>query len=94
MSELERAVQLTKELYEIEPVGGPIHIVSDDDNLDNGCLRYCWKYTNEEYSGEAKGLALEILKILSKLDWAGRYAYSLRLDEEPSDMEPFDIEEG
>lgn len=93
LSDVEKAVYLTRQLYEYESCGGPIHIVSDDGNLENYHLRYCWKYTNKEYEGEAKEIALEILKTLAGMDWVGRYAYYARLENEPSDMDPFDIEE-
>lgn len=88
------AVQLTRKLYEFHGACGPIHIISDDGNLENSHLSWCWEYNrDEEPEGEAKELVKEILRILSKLDCAGRTEYYNTFWKQPELYEPFDIEE-
>ena len=40
-------VLLIRELYKTEPVGGDLHIVTDDYNVDTESIAWCELYINE-----------------------------------------------
>ena len=92
--QVDKAVLLTRELYKFHPCGGLIHIVSDDGNLENSHLLYCWEIVRDEMpEGKAKELAKEILKILAGLGCAERMQYYNMFWGQPELFKPFNIEE-
>lgn len=53
--EIRRVADLIKWVYgEVSPVGGPLHIVIDDWNLDDGCIQWCIDNTIKGENGWAK----------------------------------------
>lgn len=60
---------LISKLYETEPTGGDIHVVTDDGNLRNSDLEWCESYIKERKveNTEIGRLELSILKLLSIL---------------------------
>ena len=54
-------------LYSIDPVGGLLHIVTDDDNVEDyhikWCLDECYKHPEREEAEIGKLLCTELLKL-------------------------------
>lgn len=64
-------IELTKELYSCEgcEVGGPLHIVLDDDNVENHDILWCLKYVSDhDYDDDIKILCYKIGALLFMLD--------------------------
>lgn len=82
--QIERAAELTRELYRWFPVGGPLHIVVDDWNLGDGSIRFCQaeipKWTAGEIVGwpedlpRAKAVATELAALLLAMPEGDRAA--------------------
>ena len=74
-----RFIELHDELYQLEPVGGPLHAVLDDWNLD-GVIEPYWSATNcdldDDHPDVVRTLELctEIAAILNAWTEALRYA--------------------
>lgn len=78
MAKFMRAVELAKIIY-IAPdgsVGGDLHIILDDGNIDNNAIRFCWKHANETpfMSGEWLSAEKELLQLLASMTLAERIA--------------------
>lgn len=53
-------------LYEREPCGGPLHIITDDGNVRDSDLVFCFRWLHEEPTHTITAVvALEILKLLA-----------------------------
>ena len=64
---------LVDELYEREPLGGPLHIVTDDGNVKDSDLIYCYRRLYEcDNLVFTKSICLAILHELMLLDEAQR----------------------
>ena len=64
-------IELAKELYSHEgcEVGGPLHIVLDDDNVRNSDILWCLEYVgNHDYDDDFKILCYKIGALLFMLD--------------------------
>lgn len=55
-------------------VGGPLHIVTDDNNVDDGSLEFCrgelaahWSVTGNPRAGEIRRMSAQILDALAPL---------------------------
>ena len=70
---------LVAALYEREPVGGPLHVATDDGNLGDSVVIYCGQ--NLDGGVVVETLCREILRLLSLLTHPQRVAwwYSARL---------------
>jgi len=64
---LRRLDYLEGVLYEKEPSGGPLHIVSDDGNVRDSDLIFCFRWLHENPTGSVwiDSVCLEILNILA-----------------------------
>jgi hypothetical protein len=98
MDNIDRAVSLTNELYKYHPCGGPLHIVTDDGNLENDNIRYCWDELflirpTCAYARETRELGREILKLLARMNYADRIRYYSKLWNQTCDIEPFELGE-
>ena len=89
--EIEQAVAMTKELYKTQPCGGPLHIVSDDDNLGNEDIRYCFDYAKGWGNAHERYLVHSILILLAKMNYADRYKYTCAFWGNDCDIDPFDL---
>jgi hypothetical protein len=58
---IERAAELTRELYRYLPVGGPLHIVVDDWNLGERSIRFCQAEIPKWDADEADGWAGQVV---------------------------------
>lgn len=74
VSEIEELSRLIGKLYETEGAGGALHIVVDDGNLDDDCIKSCIDYCNseEEKDDPSKELCLEIAHKMLKLTYEQR----------------------
>lgn len=50
-----RLPELLKELYALNAVGGPLHIIVDDFNVDDSHLEYCERTLAEHWSIQTAG---------------------------------------
>jgi hypothetical protein len=74
--QIRAAGTLVAELYEHHAVGGPLHIVTDDYNVEDTHLDFCadWlaKSTDEDYSSTVRRVSAEILAMLRPMTPAER----------------------
>jgi len=64
---LEKLSDLEAALYEFEPCGGPLHIITDDGNVRDSDLVFCFRWLHENPSASAvvEAVSFKILKLLS-----------------------------
>ena len=72
--EVGEIVSLIKELYKKEPVGGMLHIVLDDFNIDDDDLEWCIEYCNQEENRDRhdRDICIEIAQKMLKLSREAR----------------------
>lgn len=83
--ETRRVADLIKELYELNSVGGPLHIVTDDYNVSDDDVRFCldeinqtgpdehWSFTERpENADNLRGLCLDIANSMVDMSEAER----------------------
>lgn len=64
---------LVESLYETEPVGGPLHVATDDYNLDDESLAFCRARVAEgDYRPGTAEIASRILDLLGPMTLAQR----------------------
>lgn len=70
--------ELVQELYIHEPVGGPLHIVTDDGNIEDHHLVFCYRWLHEKkYSAYITSTCKAILHELMLLTEAQRLLWWL-----------------
>ena len=72
-----KAIELARKIYRLPDgiVGGPLHIVLDDGNLEDAHISWCVNFINNEdcdSSDELKKLCLECAEILLQLPMKSR----------------------
>lgn len=83
-AEIARAADLVSQLYEIAPVGGNCHIVTDDWNLEDSDIEFCQRQvanggwfderTQTQYNNDPSQLAIEgeLLELMRAMSLAER----------------------
>jgi len=70
--------ELREELYIHEPCGGPLHIITDDGNIDGDHLVFCYRYLHEgDYTAYIMSICKSILHELMLLEKAQRVVWWL-----------------
>jgi hypothetical protein len=82
---------LVEELYVHEPCGGPLHIVTDDGNVRDCDLVFCYRWLYEQQEDVAvytRYLCMAILHDLMLMDEAQRTIWWLATDISLEDLDP------
>lgn len=65
---LEQAIEAKRQLYAVDRVGGPAHLVIDDGNLDDSAIEFCLKECDSDtWPRESREPARRLLKLLKEL---------------------------
>ena len=73
-------------LYEREPCGGPLHIITDDGNVRDSDLVFCFRWLHEEPTHTITAVvALEILKLLALMTEPQRLVWWHTVASRPAD---------
>lgn len=89
--EIKQALAMTKEIYKTEICGGPMHIVSDDGNLENEHIRYSYDVAKGWGNAEERRLIQKTLELLARMCYADRYKYYCAFWGNECDIDPFDL---
>lgn len=65
--QIERCAELVDELYQFNPVGGHLHIVTDDWNLEDHSVEFCRKYVEEQEPTEQTHVEAQIIQLMQPM---------------------------
>ena len=91
---LDNLRELVRELYGQEPCGGPLHIITDDGNVRDGDIVFCYRYLHEEgddVSFYIQSLSKAILHELALMSRAQRVIWWLRDAIEKEGVDPVEL---
>ena len=81
MIELKReTIELIKQIYSKHPTGGALHVVLDDDNVDESSIRWCLENAMqyEEYTDDDRDLLIRCADNLLKLGSKGMRLFCIK----------------
>jgi len=69
--DIARALELIRAIYEVEPVGAPLHVVLDDWNIEDGHIKI---WPDPETDPQAMAAAEELVPLLRRMSVTQRAA--------------------
>lgn len=90
---LDNLKELVQELYIVHPCGGPLHIITDDGNVKDGDITWCYRnlHNKDDSSVFVKSICKAILHELALMSEAQRVVWWLRSAIEEEGTDPIDL---